>query len=49
VPLRLLSNPAEKLFSGVNDSTNKFFTGVVDTSDKTIMNILASLNLKIKN
>jgi hypothetical protein len=39
VSFRLLSNPAEKLFSGVNDTTDKFFTGVVDTGDNTIMNI----------
>jgi hypothetical protein len=45
----LPSIPAKKLFSGVNNTTDKFFTGVVDTGDKTIMNILACLNLKMKN
>jgi hypothetical protein len=40
--------PAEKLFSGVNDTADKFIDGVVDTGDKKVLPILACLHLKIK-
>ncbi len=38
-----------KTVTCVNDTADKFSTGVVDTGDKTVLPILACLQLKMKN
>jgi hypothetical protein len=38
-----------KLFTGVNDTTDKFLAGVNDTANETVLTIPACLDLKMKN
>jgi hypothetical protein len=41
-----VNNTGDKLFGGVNNTADKFITSV---NEKTVLSILASLHLKMKN
>ncbi len=47
--ITVVNDTAEKLFSGVNDTANKFFASFSDIADKTVLTILACIDLKMKN